>query len=191
MHPSCQTLGAELRCGQYKYAMSKSSLPPASAKAIRTTGSPARSEFRARNAGLYGTATSVGRSTVGTHGNQSGSIVVAARPSAGRSPAIARNAKCRSLGGCRTRMGSGTLPLVKYNAVLHRMRQPPPSVISVVACSPSGRTMQSKTKVSRCSLLPIWLGHERKGGSSKTAPNPSVEGMAKRLRLLSTPHLER
>jgi hypothetical protein len=191
VHPSCQTLGAEIRCGQYKYAMSNSSLPSASAKAIRTTGSPAKSEFRARNADLYGTATSVGRSTVGTHGNQSASLAVAARPSAGRSLVVARNAKCRSPGACRTRMGSGTLPLVKYNAVLYRMRQPPPSVISVVACSPGGRTMQSKTKMSRCSLLPIWLGPERKGGGSKTAPNPSVEGMAKRLRLLSTPHLER
>ena len=28
-------------------------------------------------------------------------------------------------------------------------------------------------------------------GSSTATPNPSVEGMAKRLRLLSTPHLER
>jgi hypothetical protein len=171
--------------------MSKSSLPPARAMAIRTAGSPAKSEFRARNAELYGTATSVGCSTVGTHGNQSASLVVAARPSAGRSLVVARNARYRSPGACRTRMGSGTLPLVKHNAVLYRMRQPPPSVISVVACSPCGRAMQSKTKVSRCSLLPIWLGHERKGGGSKAAPNPSVEGMAKRLRLLSTPHLER
>jgi hypothetical protein len=171
--------------------MSNSSLPPASAKAIRTTGSPAKSEFRARNAELYGTATSVGRSTVGTHGNQSASLVVAARPSAGRSPAIARDAKLRPPSRCRTQMASGTLPLVKYNAVLRRMRQSPPSAALVVACGPVSRTMQSKTKVSRCSVLPIWLGRERKGGGSKTAPNPSVEGMAKRLRLLSTPHLER
>jgi hypothetical protein len=191
VHPSCQTLGAELRCGQYKYAMSNSSFPPASAKAIRTTRLPAESELHAGSSELYRTATSAGHSTVGTHGSQSGSLVVAARPSAGRSLAVARHAKYRSPSGCRTRMGSGTLPLVKYNAVLHRMRQPPPSVISVVACSPGGRTMQSKTKVSRCSVLPIWLGPERKGGGSKTAPNPSVEGMAKRLRLLSTPHLER
>jgi hypothetical protein len=171
--------------------MSNSSLPSASAKAIRTTGSPAKSEFRARNAELYGTATSVGHSTVGTHGNQSASLVVAARPSAGRSLAAARNAKYRSPGGCRTRMGSGTLPLVKCNAVLHRMRQLPPSVALVVACRPVSRTMQSKAKVSRCSVSPVWLGRERTGGGSKTAPNPSVEGMAKRLRLLSTPHLER
>jgi hypothetical protein len=191
VHPSCQTLGAELRCGQHKYAMSNSSLAPASEKAIRTTGSPAKSEFRARNAELYGTATSVGRSTVGTHGNQSASLVVAARPSAGRSLAVARNAKCRSPGVCRTRIGSGTLPLVKYNAALLRIRQPQPSVASAVACGPVGRTMQSKAKVSRCSVSSVWLGHERKGGGSKTAPNPSVEGMAKRLRLLSTPHLER
>jgi hypothetical protein len=171
--------------------MRNSSLPPASAKAIRTTRLPAKSELHAGNAELYGTATSVGRSAAGTHGNQSASLVVAARPSAGRSPATARNVKYRSSGECRTRMGSGTLPLVQYNAVLHRMRQPQPSFALVVACRPVSRTMQSKAKVSRCSVSPVWLGHERKGGGSKTAPNPSVEGMAKRLRLLSTPHLER
>jgi hypothetical protein len=171
--------------------MSNSSLPPASAEPSCTTDSPVKSEFHARNAELYRAAASVGHSIVGTLGGQSASLVVAARPLAGRSMAIARNAKCRSPGGCRTRMGSGTLPLVKYNAVLHRMRQPPPSAALVVACGPVSRTMQSKTKVSRCSVLPIWLGHERKGGGSKTAPNPSVEGMAKRLRLSSTPHLER
>jgi hypothetical protein len=171
--------------------MSNSSLPPASSKAIRTTGSPAKSELHAGNAEPYGTATSAGHSTAGTHGSQSGRLVVAARPSAGRSLVVARSAKFRSPGGCRTRMGSGTLPLVKYNAVLYRMQQPPPSVALVVVCRPVSRTMQSKAKVSRCSVSPAWLGHERKGGGSKTAPNPSVEGMAKRLRLLSTPHLER
>ena len=31
----------------------------------------------------------------------------------------------------------------------------------------------------------------RSSGPSTATPNPSVEGMAKRLRLLSTPHLER
>jgi hypothetical protein len=171
--------------------MSNSSLPPASSRAIRTTGSPVRSEFRARNAELYGTATSVGRSPVGTHGNQSASLVVAARPSAGRSLAVAHNAKCRSPGGCRTRMGSGTLPLVKYNAALPCLLQFAPGVASVVACKAGGRTMQSKAKVSRCSFSPIWLGRERKGGGSKTAPNPSIEGMPKRLRLLCTPHVKR
>jgi hypothetical protein len=171
--------------------MSNSLLPPARAMAICTTGSPAKSEFHAGNSELYGTATSVGCSTVGTHGNQSASLVVAARPSAGRSPATARNAKCRPPGVCRTRMSSGTLPLVKCNAVSLCMWQPAPGVASVVACGPGDRTIQLKAKVSRCSLPPIWLGRERKGGGSKTAPNPSVEGMPKRLRLLSTPHLER
>jgi hypothetical protein len=171
--------------------MSNSSLPSAGAAAIRSTRSPVKAELHTGNAELYRTATSVGRSTVGTLGNQSASLVVAARPSAGRSPTAARNAKCRSPGGRRTRMGSGTLPLVKYNAVLLCMWQPATGVASVVACSPGGQTIQSKAKVSRCSVLPLWLGRERKGGGSKTAPNPSVEGMAKRLRLLSTPHLER
>jgi hypothetical protein len=171
--------------------MNNSSPPPASAMASRSTRSPVKSERHAGNAELYRTATSVGHSTVGTHGSQSASLVVAARPPAGRSSATARGAKCRSPGGCRTRMGSGTLPLVKYNAALLRMRQPPASVASVVACGFGSKNRQSNAKVSQCSAFLAWLGPERKGGGSKTAPNPSVEGMAKRLRLLSTPHLER
>jgi hypothetical protein len=171
--------------------MSNSSLPPVSSRAVRTTRSPAKSELHAGSSELYRTTISAGHSTAGTHGSQSGSLVVAARPSAGRSPAPVRNAKFCSLDWCRTRMGSGTLPLVKYNAALACLAQSAPGVASVVACKPGGRTMQSKTKVSRCSVSPVWLGRERKGGGSQTAPNPSVEGMAKRLRLLSTPHLER
>ena len=171
--------------------MSNSSLSSASSTATRTTGSQAKFESPARNAELYGTGTSFGRSTVGTHSDQSANPVVAARPSAGRSPAVARSAKCRSPAGCRTRMGSGTLPLVKYTAVLHRMRQPAPSVALVVACGSGGKTRQSSAKVSQCRAFAAWLGPERTGSGSKTAPNPSVEGMAKRLRLLPTPHLER
>ena len=157
---------------------------------IHSTGLLAKSELHAGKAELYGTATSVGRSTGGTHANQSASLVVAARPSAGRLPAIELDALFRPPGRCRTGMGSGTLPLVKYNAVFHRMRQPAPGVALVVACGFGGKSKQSNAKVSRCSAFLAWLGRERTGGGSKTAPNPSVEGMAKRLRLLSTPHLE-
>ena len=171
--------------------MSYSSLSPAKAMQTHSTCLPAKPELHAGKAELHGTATSVGCPTVGTHGDQSASLVVAARPSAGRSLVVARNARCPSPGGCRTRMGSGTLPLVKYNAVLHRTRRPGPSVALVVACGFGGKDRQSNAKVSQCSAFLAWLGRERKGGGSKTAPNPSVEGMAKRLRLLSTPHLER
>jgi len=52
---------------------------------------------------------------------------------------------------------------------------------------------QSKcqSKVSRPSYLHVWLGHGSKGGSSKAAPNPFIEGTAKGLRPSSAPHVER
>jgi hypothetical protein len=50
---------------------------------------------------------------------------------------------------------------------------------------------QSNTKVSRPSRCQAWLGRERKGGSSKAAPNPFIEGTAKGLRPSSAPHVER
>ena len=109
-----------------------------------TTGLPSSSEFRTESAELLRTATSVSHSTVGTHGNQSASPVMAARPTAGRSPKIAHDAQFCSPNRCRTGMGSGTLPLVKYNAALLCMRQPPPDVVSVAACVPAAQTMQIK-----------------------------------------------
>ena len=114
------------------------------------------------------TATAVGHATVGTHISQGVSLVVAARPSAGRSPAGARNAKCRLPRVCQLRMGSGTLRLMEEQS-----------------------KSQSNTKVSRPSHLDAWLGHERKGGSSKAAPNHFIEGTVKGLRPSPAPHVER
>jgi hypothetical protein len=61
----------------------------------------------------------------------------------------------------------------------------------MVARGFGGGNKQSNSKVSQYRFPLVWLGHGRKRSGSTTAPNPSVEGMAKRLRLLSTPHLER
>ena len=137
------------------------------------------------------TATAVGHATAGKFISQGVSLVVAARPSAGRSPAVARDDPVCWPSRCRTGMGSGTLPLVKNGAKLLPCQKPRAGFVSVVARGSSGENKQSNAKVSQCSVSHAWLGRERKGGGSKTAPNPSVEGMAKRLRLLSTPHLER
>jgi hypothetical protein len=65
-------------------------------------------------------------------------------------------------------MGSGTLRFVKAKA-----------------------SCQSNTKVSRPSHCGVWLDRERKGSSSKAAPNHFIEGTAKGLRPSSTPHVER
>jgi len=50
---------------------------------------------------------------------------------------------------------------------------------------------RSNAKVSRPSHLRVWLGQESKGGSSKAAPNPFIEGTAKGLRPSPAPHVER
>jgi hypothetical protein len=129
---------------------------------------PAESDPRAGCSKLHRTATSGGHATVGKFIRQSVSLVVAARPSAGCSSAVVHGAKCSSPGGCQTRMGSGTLRLMKLQ----------------VNCN-------SKAHVSRPSRISVWFGKARKSSNSTTPPNPSVKGMAKRLRLLSTPYLER
>jgi hypothetical protein len=134
--------------------MSNSSLPPARSRAVRTTGSPARSEFRARNAELYGTATSVGRSTVGTHGNQIASLVVAARPSAGRSLARVRNVLRLRKSCCPAAFSSGTLPVMKASAIL-LTRQLRVAGLEPVVTHGVGSLGQPNTKVSRCSISPV------------------------------------
>jgi len=117
---------------------------------------------------LHRTATAVGHAIAGKFIGQGVSLVVAARPSAGRSPVKAHNANYRAPGVCQIRMGWGTLRLMEERS-----------------------TYQSNPKVSRPSHLGAWLGHERKGGSSKAAPNPFIEGTAKGLRPLAAPHVER
>jgi hypothetical protein len=171
--------------------MSNSSPAPAVPAEVFSTYSPVRPEPRTAGSELYRTATSVCHSTVGTHGNESVSLVVAARPSAGRSPSRARKVAFRTPRRCRSGFSSGTLPLVKHGASLLSLRQRATSVALVAACGAGGRTVQPNAKVSHRSVPLVRLGHERTGGSSKTAPNPSIEGMPKRLRLLCTPHVKR
>jgi hypothetical protein len=59
---------------------------------IYTAFPPSSSEPRAGNTELHRTATAVGHATVCKLVSQGASLVVAARPSAGRSPAAARDA---------------------------------------------------------------------------------------------------
>ena len=117
---------------------------------------------------LHRTATDVGHATAGTHIGEGVSLVVAARPAAGRSPAGARDAKCRPPAKCQIRMASGTLRLMEDKS-----------------------KCQSNTKASRPSHFGVWLGHERKSGSSKAAPNHFIEGTVKGLRPSPAPHVER
>ena len=117
---------------------------------------------------LHRTATAVGHAIAGTHISQGESLMVAARPSVGRSPAVARGTELRSQSACQLRMDWGTLRLMEEQS-----------------------KSRSNAKVSRPSHLHVWLGQGSKGGSSKAAPNPFIEGTAKGLRPSSAPHVER
>jgi hypothetical protein len=151
----------------------------------------ATSESRAGHSVPHRTATVVCHSTARTVGRQGVSLVVAARPTAGRSPARAHTALRQRQSCCAAAFSSGTLPCVKQSASLPSRRQTPTGFALVAACGSGGAAMQSNAKMSQSSSSLVWLGRERKGGSPHTASNPSVEGTAKRLRLLSAPHLQR
>jgi hypothetical protein len=117
---------------------------------------------------LHRTATTGGHAAAGKFISEGVSLLGAARPSAGRSAVAVHGANCSSPSECQNRMGWGTLRLVKHQV-----------------------NWQSNTKASRRSCVNVWFGKASKSSSSTTPPNPSVKGMAKRLRLLPTPYLER
>ena len=117
---------------------------------------------------LHRTATAVGHANAGKFIIQGVSLVVAARPPAGRSPVVTSGAELRSPRVCQIRMGSGTLRLMEEQS-----------------------KWQSNAKVSRPSHVDAWLGHERKSGSSKAAPNHFIEGTVKGLCPSPAPHVER
>jgi hypothetical protein len=121
----------------------------------KATCSPAKFDPRTGKPLLNRTATAVGHANAGKFFSQGVSLAVAARPLAGSSPEAAHNAERRSPSGCQTRMGSGTLRLVKARFA-----------------------SQANTKVSWLSSLGLWLGRRCKSGSSNAAPNHSIEGTA-------------
>jgi hypothetical protein len=153
--------------------------------------SRATSESRAGHSVLHRTATAFFHSSACTLGRQGVSLVLAARPTAGRSPARACNAMRQQWRYRLSTFSSVTLPVVKYGASLLFVRQAPTGAALVPACGSGGAATQPKAKVSQCIAPFVWFDREQKGGSPNTAPNLSVEGMAKRLRLLPTPHLQR
>jgi hypothetical protein len=151
----------------------------------------ATSESRAGHSVLHRTATAICHPSGSTHGNHRASLVVAARPTAGRSPARVRTAMRQRQSCCAAAFRLGTLPFMKHGGSLLSFRQTPTGVAFVAACGSGGAAMHPKAKVLQCIAPFVWFGREQKGGSPNTAPNLSVEGMAKRLRLLPTPHLQR
>ena len=185
MHPSCQTLGAAIGCKQSSVARVEVSL-------ARKPRSPARRpspSLAPESPGLYRTATAVGHATAAKFFSQGVSLVVAARPSAGRSRARVRTAICRSPSRCRMGFYSGTLPLVNTAAALHSCHKRPFQSCLLGSRASGGKSKQSKTQVPQSRSSAVWLGRERKGGSSHTAPNPSVNRTANGLRPSSAGYL--
>ena len=112
--------------------------------------SPLKSESRAGSSELYRTATSVCHSTIGTLGSQSASLVVAARPTAGRSPARARSALSQRKSCCPTEFSSGTLPVMKYGTPPLTPQVRMAGIAWLVARGLGGVASQSDSKAARC-----------------------------------------
>ena len=85
------------------------------------------------------------------------------------------------------------LALNEYKSSARAEARARTSVVQAVEPQPYRAWMPVATRKSSVAPPPglrLELGVQSFGSSTAT-PNPSVEGMAKRLRLLSTPHLER
>ena len=138
------------------------------ARKTEATCLPAESGPRAGVSKLYRTAATGGHAIVGKFFSQGASLVVAARPSASRSPTAARDVKGSSPSECQTRMGSGTLRLVKHKLTWQSIQRCRGRPVSACGSAQNARAM-----------------------APTPTPNPSIEGMPKRLRLSVTPHVKR
>ena len=86
---------------------------------------------------------------------------------------------------------SSTMPLVKsMNATaIARTGQCPSSPVALV--STGGEPKQMKATVPTFRSVPVGSVKNSMAAAHATTPNPSIEGMPKRLRLLVTPHVKR
>ena len=91
----------------------------------------------------------------------------------------------------RIRFWSSTLPLVKsmHATVLARTALCPSSPVAPV--STGGEPKQVKVAVPPFRSVPVGSVKNGMAAAHATTPNPSIEGMPKRLRLLVTPHVKR
>jgi hypothetical protein len=92
---------------------------------------------------------------------------------------------------CRIGFWSGTLPLVKSQnaAALARRGVLPSSLVALVTVGGESKQMQATIPPFRS--RPIGSELNTMAAAQTTTPNPSIEGMPKRLRLLVTPHVKR
>ena len=137
---------------------------------IRATGSLLISEFLARSSVLHRTTAPVGSAIFGAANSECVSLMVAARPSAGRSPAAKYHARCGAQSRSRFCLGSST----------------PTAGNTTPLCLVN----QCRTRLSSCTLLvvnttPIHKVARRSGSATVSAakaravvppapPNPAV-----------------
>jgi hypothetical protein len=93
----------------------------------------------------------------------------------------------------RSRIGLwfGTLPQVNSQnaAALVRRGLLPPSLVALV--NAGGESKQMQATIPRFRSVPIGSEANTTAAAQTATPNPSIEGMPKRLRLLCTPHVKR
>jgi hypothetical protein len=92
---------------------------------------------------------------------------------------------------CRTGFCSGTPPLAKrQNATAVARRGLLPSSL-VSSVKTGGESKQSQATMPLLRSVPIGSKADAMAAAQTATPNPSIEGMPKRLRLLRTPHVKR
>jgi hypothetical protein len=92
---------------------------------------------------------------------------------------------------CRIGFWSGTLPLVKSRNATALVRRDlrPSSLGALVSTGVESKQMQATIPLFRS--VPVGSETNTMAAAQTATPNPSIEGMPKRLRLLCTPHVKR
>jgi hypothetical protein len=112
-------------------------------------------------------------------------IVIGAEESVAKArSSMYRQASRSRIGSC-----SSTTPLVKSVHALAIPSLRPSSLVALV--NAGGESKQVKTTMSPARSVPVGSGANSMAAAQTTTPNPSIEGMPKRLRLLCTPHVKR
>jgi hypothetical protein len=106
-------------------------------------------------------------------------------------PANARRAIHRLPTRCLIGHHSGTQPLVNSMHSIAQLRRVSLPSLSVVLMSTSGDSKELKAKISLFPSVSVGVVASKMARVQSATPNPSIEGMPKRLRLLCTPHVKR
>ena len=92
---------------------------------------------------------------------------------------------------CRIGFWSGTLPLVKSLRVTALVRSGLLSSSLVALVSTGRESKQMRATIPPLRSVPVGSETNTMAAAQTATPNPSIEGMPKRLRLLCTPHVKR